>query len=416
MKKITLLFSFVLIAFFSNAQVKITFEDAEIGSAGGAVAVWDAGTVSVVANTYTTGNPSAKALRVVNNDYLAVYFGNVPLPAAAETQYSLLRVKYLVVGGSDVNYPDLEIFSSPNSYTAGETEKIATLGRSALWGDAEIGVWKTVEFTFSTSLIKPVPAGNLILKLVKSSCEYLIDDIELVPVPTSGSIFTVNDFESNTIGDIFNMKRWNTPDGTATVAASPTDAANKVVHIVTSNWDAILKLSVVLPSGKVLSNYEKLMFDLYTVSGFSNNYKNMNIYIDDTKKYEETNYPAQATDNTWTPKSYTIDSTWGNQNSFVMDLGISTDNGNYYMDNIKMQLTTTGVENQLSENPLIIFSSTNAFVFSREVDVYELFDTTGKRVAAGNNAVEISTVNLNKGVYILKARISKDIFTTKLMK
>lgn len=416
MKKITFLLSFMLVAFLSNAQLKITFEDAEIGSAGGAVAMWGGGTVDVAANTFTTGNPSSKVLHVNNTNYLPIFFGNVPLPAGAETMYSTLRVKYLVVGGSDVNYPSLEIYSSPNSWTAGSTEKIGNLGNSVLWGNAEIGVWKTIEFAFSTSLIKPVPAGNLVLKLVKSSCEYLIDDIELVPVPSAGSIFTVNDFESNTIGDVYAMKRWNTADGTATVTASPTDAANKAIHVVTSNWDAILKLNVALPAGKVLSNYEKLMFDLYPVSGFDNNYKNMNIYIDGTKKYEETNYPAQGTDNTWTVKNYTIDSTWGSQNSFVLDLGISTNNGNYYMDNIKMKLTATGINNQLSENPLFIFSSGNAFILNREVDAYELYDTAGKRMATGNKTAEISTVNLNAGVYILKARISNDLYTTKLMK
>ena len=165
-KTLLLIIAVFLQISLANAQtpVKITFEDETIGTTGGVTSVWNAGTVEVIANTYTTGNTSAKALRVVKASYMGLYFNNVAIPAGAETQYSILRVKYLVVGGTDVDYSSLEVYSSPNNYTMGETEKIATIGWSGLWGAAEPGVWKTVEFMFSNSLIKPVPAGNLILK------------------------------------------------------------------------------------------------------------------------------------------------------------------------------------------------------------------------------------------------------------
>ena len=152
MRKSLLFFALFCLSLGVSAQqaVKITFEDAEIGSTGGATAMWDGGSVDVQANTYLTGNPSAKVLHVNNTGYLPVFFSNIAVPAGAETLYSKIRVKYLIIGGTDTNYPSLEIFSSPNSSTAGDTEKIGTLGWAGLWGAAEIGVWKTIEFPFSS--------------------------------------------------------------------------------------------------------------------------------------------------------------------------------------------------------------------------------------------------------------------------
>lgn len=107
MKKTTFLIVFVCMAIFSFGQTKITFESDAIGTAGGASAVWDGGTVGVIANAYTTGNPSTKVLHVQNNGYLGVHFSNVSIPASAQTVYSTLKVKYLIIGGTDTNYPSL---------------------------------------------------------------------------------------------------------------------------------------------------------------------------------------------------------------------------------------------------------------------------------------------------------------------
>ena len=109
---------------------------------------------------------------------------------------------------------------------------------------------------------------------------------DVTPPPTSGNV-TI-DFNDKTIGQTEAMKAWYTTDGTATIAADPTNAGNKAVNIVTTNWDAFLKLNITLPSGKTLANYESLMFDIYIGTNANDanpNYKNMFIYLDDVKKY-----------------------------------------------------------------------------------------------------------------------------------
>lgn len=415
MKKITFLLSFVLVAFLSNAQLKITFEDAEIGTSGGATAVWSAGSVDIAANAYLTGNSSSKVLHVMNTGYLGVYFSNVPLPANSTTLYSKLTMKYLVIGGTDTNYPTLDIFSAPNSWTMGDTEKIGSVAWSGLWGTAEIGVWKTVEFNFANVLLNPFPAGNLILKLSKSNTEYLIDDIELVSTLPATPIVNVNDFEANTIGDVLNMKRWNTTDGSATVEASPTNSSNKSAHIITSNYDAILKLNVVLPVDKILAHYDQLSFDIYSVAGASNNYKKMLIYVDNTKVYEDADYPLQASDATWTRKEYALSSLAGG-NAFVLDLGISTDGGNYYMDNIKLRQIATGLNTEATNHVLIYSRTGDMLRFIQNVSKLNIFDVNGKQLVKFNDVDNVNLAGFKNGIYILKAEINGDKFITKIIK
>lgn len=415
MRKSLLFFALFCLSLGVSAQqaVKITFEDAEIGSTGGATAMWDGGSVDVQANTYLTGNPSAKVLHVNNTGYLPVFFSNIAVPAGAEALYSKIRVKYLIIGGTDKDYPSLEIFSSPNSSTAGDTEKIGKLDWAGLWGVAEIGVWKTIEFPFSSTLLTPVPAGNLVLKLTKSNTEYLIDDVELVLTPVASSVLVVNDFESNAIDEVLAMKRWGATDATATVKASPTDAANKVVQILATNWNSCLKQTVVLPAGKVLANYESLSFDIFLndIAETDNLWKNMEIYVDDTKVID---VQSQGVTNAWETRSYPLSALAGG-NSFVLDLGVNTNKGNYFIDNIKLHATTSGFGNQNVDH-LSVYSTTNAFILSKEVDSYELYNIQGVRVSNGMKVSTINTSNLGNGIYILKARINDELFQTKLLK
>ncbi len=415
MRKSLLFISFLCVGLIASAQqaVKITFEDAEIGSTGGATAMWDVGTVAVVANTYTTGNTSAKVLHVNNTNYLPIYFGNVAIPAGAQTMYSKIRAKYLIIGGTDTNYPALEIFSSPNSTTAGATEKIGEIPWAGLWGNAEIGVWKTVEFAFANATLVPVPAGNLVLKLSKSNTEYLVDDVELVPVPAASNIITLADFESNAIDDVLNMRRWSTTDASATVKANPTDPTNKSVQILATNWNSCLKLNVVLPTGKVLADYDKLTFGIYlnNLEGTDNTWKNVEVYVDGTKVID---VQSQGVANAWENKEYALNNLAG-ANAFVLDLGLNTNKANYYLDNIKINQKITG-NNNPTVNPLFIYTTDNAFVLNQTVDSYELYSIQGSRVANGQNASSINTSNLRKGIYILKAVVDGEIFKVKISK
>lgn len=88
----------------------------------------------------------------------------------------------------------------------------------------------------------------------------------------------LNNFNASAIGQTYSMRAWNTGDGTATVVADPVNPTNQVVNVVTSNWDAILLLTVTMPAGQTLGDYTGFSFDMYipTNAGDANpNYKNM---------------------------------------------------------------------------------------------------------------------------------------------
>jgi hypothetical protein len=197
-----------------------------------------------------------------------------------------------------------------------------------------------------------------------------------------------------------NMKRWNTTDGSAIVEANPTNAAEKSVHIVCSNYDALLKLNVALPSGKLLADYNKLSFDIYLLSGFSNNFKKMNIYVDGTKVYEDASYPNQATDLTWTNKEYTIDNLAGG-NAFVLDLGLSTDNGSYYIDNVKLTEKGTGLS-QVNESSLRVSFYSNMLLISELAEQVDVDNIGGQLLKSQKNVSAVDVSSLNKGLYIVK--------------
>lgn len=151
--------------------------------------------------------------------------------------------------------------------------------------------------------------------------------------------FMIEDFENKNIGFNYAMKRINESDGSATVVSNPVSGSQKSVRIITSNWNTMLKLNVSIPDGKVLSDFSSLMFDVFLLPNsdiIANNYKKMNVYIDGTKIYEDADYPIQAPENRWTVKEYKLENLSA-VNTFVLELGLSTPNGDYYIDNIRLK-------------------------------------------------------------------------------
>jgi hypothetical protein len=159
----------------------------------------------------------------------------------------------------------------------------------------------------------------------------------LVSNPYTGMI--VDNFETKTIGQTYPMKRCNLSDGTATIVQNPAYASEKAINVKTSNWDALLKLNVKLPDGLTLADYNRLLFDVYLLpnnSDVENNYKKINLYVDGIKVYEDVGNTILAFDRTWTTKVYDLNDIIAG-NTFVLDLGISTPKGNYYIDNIRLK-------------------------------------------------------------------------------
>ena len=223
-------------------------------------------------------------------------------------------------------------------------------------------------------------------------------------------LLMVEDFETQVVGTALNI--FNTggtaPEGTAKISVSPSNLNERAVHFTTEYYNNILQLSVTLPEGKTIANYEQLLFDFYWPT---EDYKKMNVYIDGVKIHEDENYISQAPINTWTTKTYNINTT--SSNVVVLAFGISTDAGNYYMDNIKLKESFTTSVDAINEK---LFSFEGNRIQLKEVGDIRVMDLNGRVLINSNNTKDLDLNMLNNGVYIVKAIVAGNSVVEKVMK
>ena len=430
MKKITLITSFLIAALAVSAQTKITFED---NTLNGAAAVYG-GSVSVVANPVTTGvNTSGYCLDVVNDGYAPIKFSNFTIPAGTASVYPYVKVKFKIAykgynGGSDLDYPQVDVYSSAASPVLDATEKLGST--SSAWGThaSDSLVWKTAEFTMSASLLASVPNGILVLKVAKSKCEYLLDDIELVPSPVyNTNVLTVENFENASVGDAASfllLKYWSTTStvGSAAIALEPVAGVSKTLKVTPTDYNGVINFNVTLPTGKTLDNYDRLYFDLYFNSSnglYAQPYIAATTAGNDSVIYKvTTGYPSQGTNAVWNTKDYEL-TKMPTLNNFKIKIGYTSNNSiTYYLDNVKLHLKegTSGFESTKAASALIIYPSGSLYKMNMTMDKVEVFDATGHVVQRLNHASEISTSQLTGGLYIVKATLANDSYIGKIVK
>lgn len=228
----------------------------------------------------------------------------------------------------------------------------------------------------------------------------------------SGGWLIMEDFEGKNISESLLMKNIfnETIVGTATVVANPTIADEKVAHvtIASGNYNTLLKLNLTLPVNKVLANYEQLRFDLYRLAN-DGNYKKMYIWVDGAKVFEDADYIQQAPATTWTAKTYSFTNLTAG-NSFELALGISTDAGNYMIDNVRLfpkADTTTGIDS--ANSGIKVFKSNNGIgVYCTGNQLLEVYNIAGQKIKSiittdGLNTIPVSV----KGLVVLKIANSR---------
>jgi hypothetical protein len=421
MKKITI---FVLLCgafLFANSQTKMTFEDQSLN---GSAAVYN-GSVSVVANPVTTGlNASSYCLDVIDNDYAPVKFTNFNIPAGAKATYPYAKIKFKIAykafnGGNDLDYPSVDVFSSPTNPTLSNAEKLGSINSAWTTHAADSLVWKSAEFVFSSSSLTDIPAGILVLKVAKPKCEYLLDDIELIPSSTNNpDVVSLLDFESNAVNDTYptaNIYGGN-PASTAVVVADPVSGHSaNALQMTATDYNQVIAFNITLPSGSLLNQYDRLYFDRYSTS---TDYAQAYIYANTVKIYQDASgYPSQGAANTWLTKDYELPSGVPAQNSFTLKIGYTSKNsGSYLIDNVKLhRLVFTGVEkNQI--NALLVNYYNNSIHFNKVVERVHVFDLSGHLIVDRENVDEVNARNLPNGLYIVKAIANGETFVTKVIK
>lgn len=219
----------------------------------------------------------------------------------------------------------------------------------------------------------------------------------------------IEDFENYNVDDILYFHNyWGgaASGGSATVAANPTDANDKVAHIVTTssnNENGILAIPVTLPFGKVLADYDEISFDLYRSSN-DEDLKELVIYARLERIFgDDGNLINQAPVEVWTRKTYPIDSDISVDDSFTLRLGIRTNAGDYYINNVALKergFSTNISDIKVTREELAVVKSV---VTSDNITNFKVYSTNGTLIISKNNSYSVDLSSLSDGVYIVKS-------------
>jgi hypothetical protein len=429
MKKMLLLLSMAMLLMNTTVAGDLVidnFDNKAIGTTY-SLKAWYAtdGTATVATDP---ANASNKAINIVTSNWDALLQLSVTLPAGMKlSDYTGFSFDiYIPTNANDqnANHKNMHIFlDGVKKYEDTDFPK-----------QAEIATWTTKTYTIAslnlTDAEKAKTSFTIAFGISTDKGNYFIDNVKLNGsgdvVDPSGATLVVADFNTNAVGQTFGMKAWYETDGTATVTADPANASNKVVNIVTSNWDALLKLNVVLPAGKTLNHYKTFSFDIYIPTNASDqnaNHKNMHIFLDGVKKYEDADFPKQAEISTWTPKTYdltamNLTSAELAKSSFDMAFGISTDKGNYYIDNVKLIEKAGPISStpRISDNVEMYVADNALYLTGGAVGLLQLYTMSGSLVLATNNQSWVDVSTLPVGVYIVRAFVDGVAITSKFIK
>lgn len=164
----------------------------------------------------------------------------------------------------------------------------------------------------------------------------------LALVSTTGEA-QVFDFEDCEVGQTFTM--WNVDQGivttsTAEVVTDPTNANNKVLHVIPKTWGTFPTLT--LPAslaGHLLTDKKKyLTFDFYRTDADDAGWAQLHCYLGNDKLYQDEGYPSKGNKNEWQHLSYTLDKvSTASDDETQLHFGIHNPNADYYIDNVEIK-------------------------------------------------------------------------------
>ena len=113
--------------------------------------------------------------------------------------------------------------------------------------------------------------------LSSNSANYFVDNVKISSPGSISSegILMVDDMENKSIGESYSTRGWSPGDAVATVSVDPANASNKVLNVITTNWNANALFDVLLPQNMTLGDFETISYALYnTNSGEWTQFKN----------------------------------------------------------------------------------------------------------------------------------------------
>ncbi len=300
---------------------------------------------------------------------------------------------------------------------------------------APMSTWTTITYPCSAMTLtdedKAKNSFTLGFGINSNTANYCVDNVKLIApkVASEEGFLAVEDFEGKSIGDAIDVQTYDEGQATATVAADPENADNKVVNLVTTFWDPLVKFNVTLPEGKTLADYEGVYFDLYIPTHATDewaNCKQMVISIDGTHVYKpDGDYGKKAEFNTWTTLNYNVaDMTLTDEdkakNSFSLALGLNSNDANYYIDNVKLKEAegSTGIGAEMAiETPFTLYVQGGVlYINSNAPADVTVYTKAGLPCASAQNASSIDLSAFASDIYIVKVIIDGKIYKSKIAK
>jgi len=230
---------------------------------------------------------------------------------------------------------------------------------------------------------------------------------------TPDGYYVINDFESYQL----NYELYNAGNVTATVTANPIIANQQSANVIIKNFDSYWKISVKLPKGKTLADYEKLMFDIYLPTGYDNSYKTTYAAINSTTLSLT---PGGNMDlDKWITKECAIPADLSSLNSFDLYLGYRTGNGFFYIDNVKLkgEPVVTKIKNPVANKNDFYYFDNVLYLGNTSVSNVSVFDLSGNMLMSKNNISSYMDIsNLKSGVYIVKISTNEQAYNMKIIK
>lgn len=231
----------------------------------------------------------------------------------------------------------------------------------------------------------------------------------------------IDSFNTKSIGTTCDMYKKNgASTGAAVVAVSPTDSEEHVAQVTTANWDEFIRFMVTLPSGKVLSDYQNLEFDIYYNSAAANSdngFKETFVYVDHVQIFKiATGDKNGSNHNVWLNYSIPLTSVAGG-NAFTLYLGIRSNKANYFVDNVRLKekLTVTSSVKNSALSDILSFNNNEIKVKNNNPLDFHIYDVSGKLIRKNlTSSVDIS--DLSSGVYVIKVQYKGEIYTRKFVK
>lgn len=153
----------------------------------------------------------------------------------------------------------------------------------------------------------------------------------------------VFDFEDCEVGQKFTM--WNVDQGvvttsTAEVVIDPTNANNKVLHVIPKQWGTFPTLT--LPedlAGHLLTDKKQyLTFDFYRTDDDDAAWAQFHTYLGNDKLYIDEGYPSKGDKNTWQHLSYKLSKvSTASDDETQLHFGVHNPNADYYIDNVELK-------------------------------------------------------------------------------